>query len=259
MDSKKELCYVLGISQISEKIKAAPQDLQKALRGELILPPQLGRDVVCVRPQDLPPRQGLSKKEGQARLLHDLAHIELQAMELGLRTLIEYPEAPARFRSELVELTLAECGHLKLCLEELEALGFRWGIWPVHLTLWQSVRSGESFLDRLFIVHRYLEGAGLDAGSALLKKLNGVCNPGLKRVVQTIVNEEIGHVEFGNRWYHDLVKEATEESQAREVTNRYEKLKTQLPPKTVEWNLALRLESGFKQEELKALEASVSA
>lgn len=52
-----------------------------------VIPEEPGRDAQVLLNKDLPPKAGLSTKEGQARLLHDLANIELQAMELGLRTL----------------------------------------------------------------------------------------------------------------------------------------------------------------------------
>ena len=122
----------------------------------------------------LPAKKGLSFKEGQARLLHDLASIELQAMELCLRSLYEYPDAPVAFREQLATIALGEGNHLQLCLNGIETLGFAWGDWPVHVALWHSTANSDSLLDRILIVHRYLEGSGLDAGDTLLRRLSGV-------------------------------------------------------------------------------------
>lgn len=75
------------------------RDLDSALHGllagdTLTIPKDPGRDVQTLALRNLPDKKGLSSKEGQARLLHDLASIELQAMELGLRTLAEFADAP---------------------------------------------------------------------------------------------------------------------------------------------------------------------
>src|SRR5688572_7772101 len=97
---------VLIEPNVFAKLAALPEVLAGLLRGESqAVPMNPGRDVQIFPINKLPPKKGLSTREGQARLLHDLASIELQAMELGVRTLAEYPEAPARFRVELAEIT----------------------------------------------------------------------------------------------------------------------------------------------------------
>src|SRR5690606_22563209 len=130
-------------------------------------PLQPARDVEVKRLGAHPPKKGLSEKQGRARLGHDLASIELQAFELGVRTLQEFPEAPRAFREELLNVTLEEAKHLRLCLQALDHLGFHFGFWPTHLTLWECVSAEDSLLDRIVIVHRYLEGSGLDASDSL--------------------------------------------------------------------------------------------
>src|SRR5690606_11803202 len=132
------------------------------------------RNIEVRKATDMPPRKGLSQREGQGRLLHDLANIELQAVELTYRGLVDYPEADLDFRTELFLILKEEGRHLGLCLQALEDLGFKWGDFPVHLGLWSAVRPDDDLLNRILIVHRYLEGNGLDAGDTLLRKLHGV-------------------------------------------------------------------------------------
>lgn len=167
----------------------------------------LSRDAHVVAPAELPPKPGLASREGQARLLHDLASIELQAMEMMVRTLYEYPDAPQEFRSELAEVAIAEGRHLALCLDGLAGLGYRWGHWDVHLSLWSTIAAEDSLLDRILIVHRYLEGSGLDAGESILRRLSGVGDRQVRQVVKIIVDEEVDHVQFGNRWYKTVAEE----------------------------------------------------
>ena len=76
------------------KIKAIEDAVQAALTGQsLTIPSTPAREAaVSIPPSQHPPKKGFASAEGRARLLHDLANIELQAMELGLRTLFEFPD-----------------------------------------------------------------------------------------------------------------------------------------------------------------------
>lgn len=200
----------------------------------------------------MPPRVGFAKVEGQARLIHDLANIELQATELALRTLCEFPDAPTELREELCALAIDEGRHLKLCLDGLSELGFKWGDWPIHMNLWEAVSNEDSLLDRLLIVHRYLEGAGLDSGYAVLNRLTNVDAKVATNVVGTIVRDEVGHVAFGSKWYHHLCNE-----QKLDITTdfyqRIERVVKRNPKKEI-MAYDLRKKAGFLDVELQSLE-----
>jgi uncharacterized ferritin-like protein (DUF455 family) len=248
-----------AISDVRLKIQTLPEALSLALtensadaddRAHDI---HIARDVTVVSKCELPAKQGLSTIEGQARLLHDLGSIELQAMELGFRTLVEFPDAPPAFREELAGITLGEGRHLGLCLKGLNDLGFEWGHWNVHTALLKAVDKSDSLLDRILIVHRYLEGSGLDAGESILKRLNGTLSPIARPVVQTIRNEEVDHVLFGSRWYRQicetqLLDPSHDFSQRIEIINR-------LVPKRERINHDLRKQAGFTPHEITVLES----
>ena len=169
-----------------------------------MIPEFPGRDVqIVLNIKGHPPKPPFNTVEGQARMLHDLGNIELQAMELAVRTLAQFPDAPAAFRRELADVALEEARHYNLCLNALDELGYPWGSWPVHRSLWDVVTDGD-LLERVLIVHRYMEGAGLDAGSRLMQRLTGVKAPLAREVVGTIVREEVGHVSFGSTWFRKL-------------------------------------------------------
>src|SRR5690606_23865514 len=122
---------ILQINNVFEKINGIEDSCHKALMKWIDHVPSFpARDIEVLNVKFHPPKKGLSYNEGQARLLHDLANIELQAMELGLRTLIEFPDAPKIFKEQLAEITMEEASHLKLCLEGIERLGYKWGDWP---------------------------------------------------------------------------------------------------------------------------------
>ncbi len=228
--------------------------LEKAWTSPLSAFPTVpGRDVSILVPGLLPPKKGLSYKEGQARLLHDLASIELQAMELGLRTLHEFPEAPQGFREELVDVVRSESQHLALCLNGIESLGFRWGDWPVHNMLWACVAAEDSLLERILIVHRYLEGSGLDAGETLLRRLDAVLESPLHSISKTIVTEEIGHVEFGSRWYREICRQEKIDPQEH-FPKTLESFRFRIPKRIEKISRNLRKQAGFTESEIDYLE-----
>lgn len=256
------LAYQGGMSLVLQEASAARkvQHIESAVHQALLgrgeaLPLLPARDAEVLNDfRKMPPKIGLSTAEGRARLLHDLANIEMQAMELAYRGLIEYADAPPQFREELAKLTLEEASHLKLCLEGLDELGYSWGHWPIHLGLWNAVRPNEEILDRVLIVHRYLEGSGLDAGGRLLARLDGM---GLRdaswKAVETIHREEIGHVDFGSRWFRMLCQAEGLDAE-NEFRDRMMKLRKQLPYRTEPLDLQTRRLAGFSEQELQFLE-----
>jgi len=247
--------WAFNTSNVYKKINVLRQNAEVAFNHKikLIVPQIPARDVAVLEFKAHPQKKGLSSKEGQARMLHDLASIELQAMELGLRTLAEFPEAPAQFKEDLWKITLSESEHLEMCLTEIQALGFKWGDWPVNCGLWASVSPEDSIIDRVLIVHRYLEGSGLDAGDTLLKRLGGVDAVGTKKAVQIINSEEIGHVLFGTEWYIKFCK-AENLDPADDFISRMNKLRGVLPKRVNAINTELRIQAGFSPAEIEYLQ-----
>lgn len=241
------------LSLIEEKLAGLAEALGQALLlTEKQVIPNVGRDVRVVAPAELPAKPGLATDAGRARLLHDLASIELQAMELAVRTLNEFPDAPREFREQLADIAVSEGTHLRLCLKGLETLGHHWGDWPVHLSLWSTVNSSDSLLDRILIVHRYLEGSGLDAGDSILRRLVGVPSKDVRRIVEIIVREEVDHVAFGSRWYRQIADELFIDPE-RDFAERIGKIAI-LAPRRERLARELRLKAGFTETELSELE-----
>lgn len=238
---------------VERKISRIEQECHQVLLGESFEIPQMpGRDVEVMSLRGEKVKKELFSPEGQARLLHNLGSIELQAMELAFRSLIEYPEAPQEFREEMASLAISEASHLKACVRGLENLGFPWGTWPVHMALWAAVDSSDTILDRLLIVHRYLEGSGLDAGEKFLARLKGLPHSVTHEVVNLIVTEEVGHVQFGNRWYKRFCEEHLLDAD-HDFKERFVKLEHRLPRRIEKICEELRLKSGFTLSEVEFL------
>lgn len=246
----------LLIDQPELKIKYLEEAFKKSNQGiPFSIPLAPSRGTLEVLPlKSHPEKKGLSSVEGRARLLHDLANIELQAMELAFRTFVEFPEAPEEFRNELMALTLSESQHLQLCLSGLNDLGYQWGHWPVHLVLWNCVSKEDSLLDRILIVHRYLEGSGLDAQDTILRRLEGLADRITYSIVKQIHREEIDHVGFGSYWYKKLSQLNNKIYTSLTWENHLFSLKSRLPKRIEPLCYRWRLQAGFSIEEIESLE-----
>lgn len=222
-----------------------------ATRVQLKIPKVPGRDVALILDiKSHPQKPPLNSRLGQARMLHDLGNIELQAMELAVRTLAQFPEAPPEFRRELAEIALEEARHFGLCLNALDELGSPWGSWPVHRSLWDVVTDGD-LLERVLIVHRYMEGAGLDAGSRLMERLTGVVAPLAKEVVGTILREEVGHVSFGSTWFRKICTSHRVDADAY-FREAYPKILAAIP-RNEKPDFEIRRRAGFNQSEIDTI------
>lgn len=197
-------------------------------------------------------RQGLASSHSQLHLLHDLANIELQAMELALRTIVEFPHAPPLFREELAQIAIEESQHLQLCLQAMESMGGGWGDCDVHLGLWSAVSHFDHLLERVFIVHRYLESSGLDAGEGLLRRLSGVADKRISNVVKKIVDDEIDHVEFGSRWYFSLCQQ--EAMDPFDFYKQATQLMVKTHPRKESASFLLRKKAGYEDREIVYLQ-----
>tara|TARA_B100000749_G_scaffold280707_1_gene278133 strand:+ start:48061 stop:48843 length:783 start_codon:yes stop_codon:yes gene_type:complete len=245
---------LLAEPNVFKKLDALESTLHNVLSGTAYtIPMHPTRDIQVLTPGLHPPKKGISLAEGQARLLHDLANIELQAMELAIRTLLQYTEAPHPFKEQLGKIALEEGHHLKLCLRGIESLGYQWGDWPIHTALWDCTASEDSLLDRMLIVHCYLEGSGLDASDSILNRLSGVHSPQADKIVRVIAKDEMGHVQFGTRWYTQFCKELGT-SPDDDFKIRMAKLAHQLPDRREKINRSLRLKAGFSESQIQTLQ-----
>ncbi len=198
----------LSESKITKKI----QDLPSIL--EILIKPSdyksiLFKPVSPFRPHLTPLKDhptvhfGLGKLEGHARLLSDLANIELQAIEIGIITLLQFPDAEQSYRFQLTEVCLEESIHLNLCLNAMQDLRYNFGDFSLNLNLWNTAVQDVELLPRIITSYLYLEASGLDAGENIQRKLTGcpIKESPIFSVTQRIAKDEIKHVRFGRNWY----------------------------------------------------------
>lgn len=253
MKDANENCLL--IDDVREKIRLLPQNIEAVWSKHNISIPKgtPGRDVKVEALTGKSQRRKLTDKNEQAKLLHALANIELQAMELAFRSFVEYPDAPIIFREQMADLALSEAQHLALCLDQLDEMKFQWGSVPVHMNLWSAVSTEDSLLDRIVIVHRYLEACGLDSGAALHRRIVHIEAPHVAKAVKQITEDEVGHVAFGSYWYKELCRlERLDPDE--DFKTRMHSLKTKLPRRVEALDRTLRMKAGFTESELEVVE-----
>jgi uncharacterized ferritin-like protein (DUF455 family) len=156
------------------------------------------------RPGDMPKRRATGSPEHRIALLHALAHIELNAIDLACDILVRFPQAgmPRRFYEDWVSVADEEAKHFGLLSDRLTALGAAYGDLPAHDGLWLAAEETASdLLARLAVVPLVLEARGLDVTPKMIGDLKRAGDEESAAVLSVIYEEEIGHVAIGRRWF----------------------------------------------------------
>lgn len=157
-----------------------------------------------VAPHEVAQRSPFTR-EGLAALVHAIAHIEFNAINLALDAVWRFPGLPADFYRQWLQVAHEEATHFDLLREHLQTLGQAYGDFPAHNGLWEMcVKTQHDPTARMALVPRTLEARGLDATPLIQARLKQVNTPEARRVVEildVILRDEIGHVAVGNRWY----------------------------------------------------------
>jgi uncharacterized ferritin-like protein (DUF455 family) len=191
--------------------------------------------------------------EGRAALVHALAHIELNAIDLALDICWRFAGMPDAFYRQWLGVAREEAYHFELLRDHLRSLGYEYGEFPAHNALWEMAeKTRHDLLARLALVPRTLEARGLDASAAVKAKLVGAGDHAAGRILDIILEDEIGHVAVGNHWYRVLCRE-----RGLEPVATYAELAARhgAPHLRGPFNLAARRAAGFEEAELAALQA----
>ncbi len=207
------------------------------------------------RPELVPPRlvgrRSMVTAEGRAMLVHALTHIEFNATNLALDALWRFPGMPREYYTDWLRVAKEEATHFSMLAAHLQLLGYRYGDFPAHDSLWEMVeKTREDILARMALVPRTLEARGLDAIPPLRAKLAQAGDLAAARILDIILREEIGHVEIGNRWYGYLCRQRGLEPRTAydELAVRY-----QAPVLKGPFNIEARRQAGFTEAELTDL------
>lgn len=223
-------------------------------------------DLPCGRPSSphlIPPnelpKRGLGTLEGRVALIHAIAHIEFNAINLGLDAAVRFsgmPDQsneldPGHFYKDWLSVAADEARHFLMLSDRLESLGARYGDLPAHNGLWEmAIKTEHDVLIRMALVPRVLEARGLDVTPGMIAKLKQASDDETVALLEVILEEEEGHVTIGTRWFRYCCEQRGLEPDSTfdELLHTYFK-----PPPKGPYNEPARRRAGFSEVELARL------
>jgi uncharacterized ferritin-like protein (DUF455 family) len=174
--------------------------------GSAAAPERPGRpETPALRPpREVPKRKITEAPAGRIALLHALAHIELNAVDLSWDMIARYTDhdLPEGFYIDWMKVADDESKHFLMISDRMEELGSHYGALNAHDGLWQAAtETADDLLARLSIVPLVLEARGLDVTPAMIKKMREVGDDASAAILQVIFDDEISHVAVGKRLF----------------------------------------------------------
>jgi uncharacterized ferritin-like protein (DUF455 family) len=245
----------------AEKLFLTQATWQALLAGELRADPAsppaapIGPPGRPARPQLVNARQvpqrGLGSAEGRAALVHAVAHIEFNAINLAWDAVYRFRGKPDAYYRDWAGCASDEARHFALLSGRLSELGHAYGDFDAHDGLWaMAEKTAHHDTARMALVPRVLEARGLDVTPGMIERLRHLGDERTVAILEVILREEVVHVAAGTRWYLDCCKrdgvEPIETFFA--LLREYMGISLRGP-----FNRPARLQAGFVEEELDRL------
>jgi uncharacterized ferritin-like protein (DUF455 family) len=165
-------------------------------------------------PRDVPRRRPGSAK-GRRAILHAVAHIELNAVDLHWDVIARFSHVPMPigFFDDWVRAADEESKHFNLVADVLDVMNCPYGTLPAHAGMWRAAEdTAEDLMARLAVVPMVLEARGLDVTpgmidifrKAMTDPEDGAAAAQAVAAMEVIYAEEVHHVAYGSKWFHFL-------------------------------------------------------
>lgn len=157
-------------------------------------------------PRDVPHRK-TGTPEGRIALLHAVAHIELNAVDLHWDIIARFGDTPMPigFYDDWVKAAAEESKHFNLMCNCLENMGSHYGALPAHAGMWRAAEdTAEDLMGRLAVVPMVLEARGLDVTPNMIQVFKSAKDKDAVAALEVIYAEEVSHVAYGSKWFHFL-------------------------------------------------------
>ncbi len=226
-----------------------PLDGSRMLACDAALPGRPARPRL-VPPKDVAQRSPFTA-EGRAALLHAVAHIEFNAINLALDAVWRFAGMPDAYYRDWLRVASEEALHFTLLAGHLATLGHAYGNFDAHDGLWaMAERTAADVTARMALVPRTLEARGLDATPPMQARLAKAGDQRAVAILDIILRDEVGHVAIGNRWYRWLCARDGLDPLALypQLTARHAAPRLRPP-----FNIAARRAAGFDDAEILAL------
>lgn len=203
-----------------------------------------------VKPSELP-RRKITDPVGHAALIHAIAHIEFNAINLAWDAVYRFHDMPHDYYKDWARVADEEAKHFAMLCEHLATLGYAYGDFDAHDGLWEMTqKTAHDCLVRMALVPRVLEARGLDVTPAMVTRLRDIGDERAVEILDVIFREEVGHVEIGTRWYRFLCekRDLEPESTFRGLIKEYMRGSIRGP-----FEMDARLAAGFTESEMTML------
>jgi uncharacterized ferritin-like protein (DUF455 family) len=205
-----------------------------------------------VHPRELPKRP-VRSPTGRAALVHAVAHIELNAINLAWDAVHRFRGLPHAYYDDWVRVAAEEAYHFGLMRERLRDLGRDYGDFPAHDGLWAMARrTAQDPLARMALVPRVMEARGLDVTPGMIERLRSAGDEETAARLEIILRDEVGHVAAGSRWFRFLCAERGLDPEAAYFALLAEFLRGEI---RCPLNDAARRQAGFAETEIQRLRA----
>jgi len=201
------------------------------------------------------PRRRLGSREGRTALVHAVAHIEFNAINLALDAVYRFRGLPLGYYGDWLSVAADEARHFGLMVERLRAMSAQYGDLPAHNGLWEMAeKTGASCLERMALVPRVLEARGLDVTPGMITRMRSVGDAETAAALEVILAEEVRHVALGTRWFRYCC-----EREGRDPARTFLDLLRSHFAEGLRgpFNIDARYAAGFTAEELAAVEGKV--
>lgn len=240
-----------AVQQLQSECKSAGYFYDVAVAVEKIAMPGRPAKPELVEPAKVP-RRRLGSIAGRAALIHAITHIEFNAINLALDAIYRFRDMPDRYYIDWLSVAADESRHFLMLNKRLVQLGYTYGDFPAHNSLWQmAVKTDHDCMVRMALVPRVLEARGLDVTPGMIDRLRAVGDSQTVAILAIILEEEIAHVQIGSRWFKWwCVQRSLEPEQTfLELLGKYYGGAVRGP-----FNHDARLRAGFTAFELDCLE-----
>lgn len=181
---------------------------ERAETGDILPPdaPARPSSPALLDPKEMPKRRR-GGQAGRIALLHAIAHIELNAIDLHWDMAARFVNEgfPFGFYDDWVSAADDEAKHFGLLADRLEAMGSHYGALPAHAGMWRAAdETRHDCLARLAIVPMIFEARGLDVTPGMIAAFRSAGDEASVAALEVIYAEEVSHVAYGSKWFNFL-------------------------------------------------------
>ncbi len=257
MELRAQALQILALADPAAKAAAtlALGTCCEVLDPAAVLRPQAPLPGRPPRPRLVPaaslPRRTPFTPAGRAALLHAVAHIEFNAINLALDAVWRFPGLPPAYYRDWLRVAAEEAKHFILLRDHLASLQHEYGDFDAHDGLWaMTEKTAADIIARMALVPRTLEARGLDATPPMQARFAQAGDARAVAILAVILHDEVGHVAVGNHWYRWLCARAGLDPLAHYalLARQYAAPRPRAP-----FNEVARRAAGFTEEEILAL------